>query len=79
MFISRPMEGYVDLKRRAELVDQAEMSLRRMQRDIRTALPNSVRIFDSGKGVEFLHVVDGGGIGTEWTREPALRPNRRMY
>jgi MSHA biogenesis protein MshO len=60
MFISRPMEGYVDLKRRAELVDQAEMALRRMQRDIRAALPNSIRTFDGGKGIEFLHVVDGG-------------------
>jgi MSHA biogenesis protein MshO len=60
MFISRPMEGYVDMKRRAELVDQAEMSLRRMQRDIRAALPNSIRTFNGGKGVEMLHVVDGG-------------------
>jgi MSHA biogenesis protein MshO len=60
MFISRPMEGYVDMKRRAELVDQAEMALRRMQRDIRAALPNSIRTFDAGNGIEMLHVVDGG-------------------
>ncbi len=60
MFISRPIEGYVDLKRRAELVDQAEMALRRMQRDIRAALPNSIRVFDGGKSIEMLHVVDGG-------------------
>jgi MSHA biogenesis protein MshO len=65
MFISRPIEGYVDLKRRAELVDQAEMSLRRMQRDIRAALPNSIRVFDfdsegKAKSIEMLHVVDGG-------------------
>ncbi|SDE03264.1 MSHA biogenesis protein MshO [Desulfuromonas thiophila] len=60
LFISRPIEGYVDLRRRAELVDQAEMALRRMQRDIRAALPNSVRVFDTGRGIEMLHVVDGG-------------------
>jgi MSHA biogenesis protein MshO len=60
MFISRPIEGYVDLKRRAELVDQAEMSLRRMQRDVRAALPNSIRVFDGGNSIEMLHVVDGG-------------------
>ena len=60
MFISQPIEGYIDLERRTELVDQAEMALRRMQRDIRAALPNSVRTFDGGKGIEFLHVVDGG-------------------
>jgi MSHA biogenesis protein MshO len=60
MFITKPIEGYIDLERRTELVDQAEMALRRMQRDIRAALPNSVRTFDGGKGIEFLHVVDGG-------------------
>jgi len=60
MFITRPIEGYVDLARRTELVDQAETSLRRIQRDLRAALPNSIRLFNSGKGIEFLHVVDGG-------------------
>ena len=60
MFISKPIESYIDLERRTELVDQAEMALRRMQRDIRAALPNSVRTFAGGKGIEFLHVVDGG-------------------
>jgi len=60
MFITRPIESYIDLERRTELVDQAESALRRMQRDIRASLPNSVRIFDGGTGIEFLHVVDGG-------------------
>jgi len=41
-FIVAPVTGYVDLSRRARLVDQAEMALRRMQRDIRHALPNSI-------------------------------------
>jgi len=60
MFISQPIEGYIDLERRTELVDQAEMALRRMQRDIRAALPNSVRISADGKRLELLHVVAGG-------------------
>jgi len=60
MFISQPIEGYIDLERRTELVDQAEMALRRMQRDIRSALPNSVRISADGKRLEMLHVVAGG-------------------
>ena len=60
MFISRPIEGYVDLERRTALVDQAESALRRMQRDVRSALPNSVRISADGKRLELLHVVDGG-------------------
>lgn len=60
MFISQPIEGYIDLERRTELVDQAEMALRRMQRDIRAALPNSVRISADGKRLELLHVVAAG-------------------
>jgi MSHA biogenesis protein MshO len=60
MFISQPIEGYIDLERRTELVDQAEMALRRMQRDIRAALPNSVRVSTDGKRIEMLHVVDAG-------------------
>lgn len=60
MFISQPIEGYIDLERRIELVDQAEMSMRRMQRDIRAALPNSVRISADGNRLEMLHVVAGG-------------------
>lgn len=60
LFISRPIEGYIDLERRTQLVAQADMSLRRMQRDLRAALPNSVRIFNGGNGIELLHLVDGG-------------------
>ena len=44
VFISRPFEGYVDSARRAELTDIADTALRRITRDLRTALPNSIRI-----------------------------------
>lgn len=44
VFISRPFEGYVDSERRAELTDIADTALRRITRDLRTALPNSIRI-----------------------------------
>lgn len=46
-FIVRPIQGYQATVRRAELVDAAEMALRRTARDIRQALPNSVRVRDS--------------------------------
>ena len=59
-FIVAPVTGYIDLSRRTRLVDQAEMSLRRMQRDIRHALPNSIRIDGSGQYLEILNTVDGG-------------------
>jgi len=57
--ITLPIKSYIDLERRTTLVDSAEMSLRRMQRDIRRALPNSIRI-TSGTVIELLHTSDGG-------------------
>ncbi len=47
VFIARPVQGYVDSVRRAELTDAADVALRRMTRDIRRALPNSLRLKDS--------------------------------
>lgn len=65
--IVQPVTGYLDLSRRTRLVDQAEMALRRMQRDIRQALPNSVRLTSSGGNqyLEILHTVDGGRYRTQ--------------
>jgi len=57
-FVTRPIEGFVDLSRRAALVDAADTALRRMQRDLRQALPNSIRV--SGAYLELLHTTDGG-------------------
>lgn len=59
-FISRPIEGYLDLVRRAELVDSAESALRRMQRDVRQALPNSIRVGCGGLCLEMLNAPEGG-------------------
>ncbi|MBT8109070.1 MAG: prepilin-type N-terminal cleavage/methylation domain-containing protein [Gammaproteobacteria bacterium] len=61
MFISGPVQGYTDQVRRAELVDVSDNSLRRMARDIRRALPNSIRVTTSGAvvAIEMLNTVDG--------------------
>jgi len=61
MFIAGPVRGYTDQTRRAELVDLAENSLGRVTRDIRRALPNSIRITVSGSitALELLNTVDG--------------------
>jgi len=58
--ITLPVKSYLDLERRTRLVDNAEMALRRMQRDIRRALPNSLRITNAGTTLELLHTTDGG-------------------
>jgi MSHA biogenesis protein MshO len=60
LFIVRPIQGFLDLSRRATLVDAADNALRRMQRDIWQALPNSIRIDAGGQSLELLHTVDGG-------------------
>jgi MSHA biogenesis protein MshO len=59
-FIVQPIQAFLDLSRRARLVDGAENALRRMQRDIRQALPNSLRVGCGGRCLELLHTVDGG-------------------
>lgn len=57
LFITGPIQGFLDTSRRAELVDAAQLALTRMGRDVRAALPNSVRI--SGSALEVLLTLDG--------------------
>ncbi|PPD35517.1 MAG: pilus assembly protein MshO [Methylomonas sp.] len=58
--ITLPINSYLDLQRRSTLVDNAETALRLMQRDIRSALPNSIRVTGGGTTLELLHTLDGG-------------------
>lgn len=69
-FFVFPMRQSTDLVARAELTDIADNALQRIGRDVRLALPNSVRVTTSGSSVflEFLAVraagryrADGGG------------------
>jgi MSHA biogenesis protein MshO len=61
IFIKAPVQGYVDSARRAELTDVADLAVRRISRDIRTSVPNSIRISAcSSLCVEFLPTKDGG-------------------
>lgn len=57
-----PMQQYVQVQQRANLVDIAETALQRMTREIRLALPNSIRIAASAgvTSIEFLRTLDGG-------------------
>jgi MSHA biogenesis protein MshO len=61
MFVSGPVQGFADQSRRLRLVDAADSALRRLGRDVRRALPNSVRTTVSGgiAAVELLGTVDG--------------------
>jgi len=73
VFISRPVEGYADAARRAEMTDIADTALRRITRDLRTALSNSIRITCVPSGcaagsvyyLEYLQSSGGGRYRTE--------------
>jgi MSHA biogenesis protein MshO len=59
-FVARPLAAYSDARLRADLVDMAENASRRVARDVRAALPNSLRVSADGRGLELLHTADGG-------------------
>jgi MSHA biogenesis protein MshO len=63
VFLRAPLESYIAQDRRARLADTADTALRRIGRDIRLALPNSVRVASGAGGVvylEFLATRNGG-------------------
>lgn len=59
--ITTSIEGYLDMSRRAELVGSAGSALRRMQRDVRSALPNSIPPpYGSVNEIRFVYAPSGG-------------------
>ena len=67
VFIRAPVQGYVDLVARAELADEADTAVRRISREVRRALPNSVRLTSAGGNnyLEFLLTSTGGRYLTD--------------
>jgi len=61
LFIVMPMNAYSTQTQQAALVDAADSALRFMARDLRSALPNSVRVSASGAvtALELLATADG--------------------
>ena len=60
VFIRLPVQNYADSVARAEVSDEADLALRRMAREIRLALPNSIRVSSDGSAIEFLLTKAGG-------------------
>ncbi|MDP1850621.1 MAG: prepilin-type N-terminal cleavage/methylation domain-containing protein [Solirubrobacteraceae bacterium] len=65
MFLKAPIRQYTDVARRADMTDIADTALRRIGRDLRLALPNSVRVTGPCNGtaacfIEFLPTKGGG-------------------
>jgi len=69
LLITRPIEAYNAQVRRQQLVDLAEMALRKIAVDIRAAVPNSVRVVNNspnGWVLEMVNVVDGARYRDEF-------------
>jgi MSHA biogenesis protein MshO len=62
VFFAYPLQQAVDTKARAELTDAADNALQRIARDVRLALPNSVRVTNTANQVliEFLAIRAAG-------------------
>jgi MSHA biogenesis protein MshO len=65
VYLVFPVRQAVDLSVRAELTDAADGALQRMARDIRLALPNSIRLTCGAQCVEFVPVRTAGRYRTE--------------
>lgn len=64
VFMRNPIDAYVASGRRAGLTDVADTTVRRMARDLRTALPNSIRT-PGAQCIEFIPTKTGGRYRTE--------------
>lgn len=64
VFMKKPIDAYVSTGRRAGLADLADTATRRMARDIRSALPNSLRAAGN-QCIEFIPTKAGGRYRAE--------------
>ncbi len=71
LFVGSPVLGFLAQERRAALTDEADLVLLRLSRELRTALPGSVR--GSNAALEFLVTLDGERYRTE---PPGLSEDR---
>lgn len=63
MFVRHQIDAYVEVSARMQLADAADTALGRMEREIRAALPNSLRV--SGNYLEFVPIMDAGRYRAE--------------
>lgn len=63
VFIAKPVQGYIDSVRRAGMTDVADLALKRMALEIRTAVPNS--LIASANEIEFIPARTGGRYCTD--------------
>lgn len=67
VFIVPPVQAYVATQARAALIDQADLALRRIGRELRIALPNSTRVSAAGDALELIPTTGAARYRTEGT------------
>ncbi len=85
VFIQIPVRTYLSSAGRAEATDLADNAMRRLARDFRLALPNSLRVDASGRYIEYIETkgglrylaeddidTPGGGTYLNWNSAAAL-------
>jgi MSHA biogenesis protein MshO len=73
LFIRRPVQSYVDTAARADMADVAEIALRRMARELKGAVPNSIRLTQANglSLLEFIPSKAGGRYLSAGDNAPA--------
>lgn len=59
-FAVKTSQSYQQTQARAKLTMQARQALERMSRQLRSALPYSIRVVNSGQCIEFMPIASGG-------------------
>jgi MSHA biogenesis protein MshO len=65
VFMKSPIDAYFASARRAALTDVADTTVRRIARDLRKALPNSIGTSGDNKCIEFIPTKTGGRYRAE--------------
>ena len=64
-FIVAPVQAYLDTSARARLTAEADLALRHIGRDLRTALPNSVRVTGGARSLELIPTTGAARYATQ--------------
>ncbi len=61
VFLNRPIQAYTQLYSISDITNMADLALSRIERDVRNAVPNSIRVKTSGNlvGVEMVNAIEG--------------------
>jgi MSHA biogenesis protein MshO len=71
LFIRVPVQSNIDTRARAEMADAADLALRRMSRELRLAVPNTVTVYSNKLAIQFLLTKTGARYVSVLDNPPA--------